>query len=153
MVLVHLMDRVQKDFVRRIEGEMLPNLEAYSTEAEQLIGAAEENMERGGDPAIGMRNIESNELTIQATELYAAYLRDQAAAVRTRNEQLQVTLRDAQNTYQTVALSSQVAAILKEGQRNFAALLRLDLPPLRGFDNAELRAEFERLTQRMADAN
>ena len=42
---------------------------------------------------------------------------------------------------------------MKEGQRNFAALLRLELPALRGFENAELKAEFERLTREMTGVN
>jgi hypothetical protein len=70
-----------------------------------------------------------------------------------RNKALQVTLRDAQNTLDTVALSSEVAALMKEGSRNFAALLKLDLPDLKGFENAELKTEFERLTQKMNGVN
>ena len=95
----------------------------------------------------------SNELTIHATELYVQYLHGQADEVQVRNDRLQVDLRDAENTYETVALSSEVAALLREGSRNFAALLRLDVPSLRGFENAELRAEFERLTQKLTNLN
>ena len=74
----------------------------------------------------------------------------QAAEIRASNDGLQISLRDAQNTYQTVTLASEVATLLREGQRNFAALLRLDLPSLRGFENEELKAEFERLTARIS---
>ena len=81
----------------------------------------------------------------------AESLREQADEIEQRNQQLQIALRDAENTFDTVALSSEVATLLREGSRNFAALLRLDLPPLRGFENEELKAEFERLTEKMVN--
>ena len=43
-----------------------------------------------------------------------------------------------------------VAEIMREGSRNFGALLELTVPSLREFENAELQAEFERLTQKMS---
>ncbi len=149
VVLIRLMDKIQRDFVRRVTEEMIPRLEELAAEARRTIDGAEENMSRGGDRSIGDQNIRSNELTIQATGLYAEYLRDQAAEIQARNDSLQITLRDAQNTYDTVTLSSEVATLLREGQRSFAALLKLDLPGLRGFENAELKAEFEQLTSKM----
>lgn len=153
VVLIHLMDRIQKDFVRRTREEMVPKLAEYADKARELIKGAERNLKDGGDPAIAQQNIAANELTIRATELYADYLRGQANEIEARNKELQVTLRDAESTYDTVSLSSQVAAILKEGQRNFAALLELELPALRGFENSELKAEFERLTRQMTTIN
>ena len=135
--------------MRRVTEEMIPRLEELAAEARRTIDGAEENMSRGGDRSIGDQNIRSNELTIQATGLYAEYLRDQAAEIQARNDSLQISLRDAQNTYDTVTLSSEVATLLREGQRSFAALLKLDLPRLRGFENAELKAEFEQLTSKM----
>lgn len=149
VVLIRLMDKVQQDFVRRVTEEMIPRLEELAAEAGRIIQGAEENMARGGDRSIGEQNIRSNQLTIQATGLYVDYLRGQAAEIRARNTGLQISLRDAENTYATVTLSSEVATLLREGQRNFAALLKLDLPSLRGFENAELKAEFEHLTAKM----
>ena len=153
VVLIRLMDHVQKDFIRRAREEMIPQLAEYAEKAEQLIVDAQRNMDAGGDVAIGEQNIRSNQLTLRATELYTQYLHEQADEIEARNAQLQIALRDAENTFDTVSLSSEVASLLKEGSRNFGALLRLDLPPLRGFENAELKAEFERLTDRMTRIN
>lgn len=153
VVLIKMMDRIQKDFVRRTRQEMLPKLAEYETKAQEIIRDAERNLKKGGNPEIAQQNIRSNELTIEATQFYAEYLRSQAREIEQRNAELQITLRDAENTYDTVSLSSQVAAIMKEGQRNFAALLKLELPALRGFENAELKAEFERLTREMNGVN
>ncbi len=151
VVLIRLLDHVQKDFIRRAREEMIPRLAEYREKAEQLIVDAQNNMADGGDRTIGEQNIRSNQLTIQAARLYTEYLHEQADEIEQRNQELQISLRDAENTFDTVALSSEVATLLKEGSRNFAALLRLDLPALRGFENAELKAEFERLTERMGN--
>ncbi len=149
VVLIRIMDHVQKDFIRRAREEMVPKLHKLATKASAIARDAEANIADGGDRTIGEQNIRSNELTVRATQLYAEYLLIQADEIESRNDLLQLSLRDAQNTYDTVALSSEVAKLLQDGSRNFAALLKLDLPELRGFENAELRAEFERLSEQM----
>jgi hypothetical protein len=149
VVLVRLVDRLQRDFIDRTRREVIPRLQQLAGEAETLIAQARRNMEEGGSERIGRRNIRSNELTLRAVRYYTGYLRAQAAQVEARNRALQVDLRDAVNTWRTVSLSSEVAALIRESSRNFAALLRLELPRLRGFDNRELRAEFRRLTRKV----
>lgn len=149
VVLVRIMDRLQKEFVRRVSDEQLPRLKDFQAKARENIAQAQRNLADGGDPEIAEANIRSNQLTIDACELYSEYLVEQARDVTAQNEALQKRLRDAINTYETVQLSSQVAELLAEGQRNFSALLELDLPELRGFENAELQAEFQRLTREL----
>jgi hypothetical protein len=149
VVLIRIMDHVQKDLIRRAREEMAPKLGELAMKARAIALEAEANIAHGGNKTIGEQNIRSNELTVRATQLYAEYLLNQADEIEARNELLQISLKDAQNTYDTVALSSEVAKLLQDGSRNFAALLKLDLPPLRGFENAELRAEFERLSEQM----
>jgi hypothetical protein len=73
------------------------------------------------------------------------------AAVEAQNKSLDLRLRDAINTYKTVDLSSQVTELLREGERNFRALLELDLPTLEGFQNVELEREYRRLTEQLAE--
>ncbi|MFT4649487.1 MAG: hypothetical protein ACI9X4_002727 [Glaciecola sp.] len=149
VVLIRIMDHVQKDLIRRAREVMAPKLGELAVKAQAIAKEAEANIANGGNRTIGEQNIRSNELTVRATQLYAEYLLNQADEIEARNELLQISLKDAQNTYDTVALSSEVAKLLQDGSRNFAALLKLDLPPLRGFENAELRAEFERLSEQM----
>lgn len=149
VVLVRIMDRLQKEFVRRVSDEQLPRLKDFQAKARENIAQAQRNLADGGDPEIAQANMRSNQLTIDACELYSEYLVEQARDVTAQNDALQKRLRDAINTYETVQLSSQVAELLAEGQRNFSALLELDLPELRGFENAELQAEFQRLTREL----
>jgi hypothetical protein len=149
VVLVRILDHVQKDFVERVRTEQVPRLDAFAERAQANIETARENASNGGDPRIAEQNIRSNELTREACKAYARYLLEQAAAVEAQNEALQPRLRDALNTFETVQLSSQVAETIRDARRNFSALLELDVPELRGFENVELQREFERLTDQL----
>ncbi|MEZ5976874.1 MAG: hypothetical protein R3F34_01460 [Planctomycetota bacterium] len=151
VVLVRILDTIQKDFVKRVRDVQIPRLQEYGERARENIVQAKRNAKTGGDPAIAEQNVRSNQLTLDACQAYVRYLQDQAAAVERQNEALQPRLRDAMNTYETVQLSSQVANAIREARRNFAALLELEVPDLRGFENVELQQEFERLTDRLLE--
>jgi hypothetical protein len=151
LVLIRILDRVQDDFVRRVRQEQLPKLGELAERARKNIREAGEAMRSGGDRGLLEQNMRSNRLTEEACQNYARYLGEQAAAVEAQNKAVELRLRDAQNTYKTVELSSQVTELLREGERNFKALLRLQVPPLKGFENAELEREFRRLTERLVE--
>lgn len=151
VVLVRILDTIQKDFVKRVREDQVPRLAQYSVKARENIAQAKRNLKDGGDPAIAAQNIRSNELTLDACQAYSRYLLDQADAVARQNEELQPRLRDAMNTFETVQLSSQVANAIREARRNFSALLELKVPDLRGFENVELQQEFERLTDQLLE--
>lgn len=149
VVLIRIMDRLQVEFVAQVRDESIPRLRELADRARENIVQAERNLRRDGDPAIGAANIEANRLTIRATELYVEYLTAQANDIERQNARLQPRLRDAINTYDTVRVASQVASILRESSRDLDALLNLEVPKLRGFENAELQAEFVRLTDEL----
>ena len=151
VVLIRIMDRLQKDFVRTVREERVPQLEELAGRARDNIRDAERNLRTGGDPDIGRRNVEANRLTVEVTKLYAEYLAEQANEIERQNRDLQVRLRDAINTYDTVRVSSQVAEILRDSLNDLDALLELQVPKLRGFDNRELQEEFSRLTDELID--
>jgi flagellar biosynthesis chaperone FliJ len=149
VVLIRIMDRLQRDFVDTVRTERIPKLGELAEAARENIRDAERNMRTGGDREIGLRNVEANRLTIEATRIYTEYLAEQAAEIERQNRALEVRLRDAENTYDTVRVSSQVAEILRESVRDLDALLELEVPKLRGFENRELQEEFLRLTDEL----
>ena len=59
-------------------------------------------------------------------------------------------MRVARNTYHTVALSSAVVAMIREGQNTFEQLISLQMPDIREFQNDQVREEFRNLTARLA---
>ncbi|MHC4263183.1 MAG: hypothetical protein ACYSWX_11710 [Planctomycetota bacterium] len=151
VVLIRIMDRLQRDFVDTVRNERIPQLGDLADQARENIVDAERNMRTGGDREIGSRNVEANRLTVEVTRMYSEYLRDQAQEIERQNDELQVNLRDAINTYDTVRVSSRVAEILRDSVRDLDALLELQVPKLRGFENRELQEEFSRLTDQLID--
>ena len=151
VVLIWIMDRLQRDFVDSVRNERIPQLQELAGEARDNIRDAERNMRSGGDREIGERNVEANRLTVEVTRMYSEYLGAQAEEIEAQNEQLQIQLRDAVNTYDTVRVSSKVAEVLRDSVRDLDALLELEVPKLRGFENRELQEEFSRLTDQLID--
>ncbi len=147
VVMVHVMDRIQKSFVRDVREKHIPKLKAFSKQADENIAQARSIMElKGGDPVLLSANIESNKLTQQTAILYIDYLQRNAALIEAENRRAQKNLATAMNTYNTVKLSSDVASLMKSGRRDFDALMKLQIPQLREFSNESIRREFERMT-------
>ncbi len=153
VALLGLLDRLQREFLRDVTERHLPALDDFERRAAANIAQAERNRAAGGDPRIAEQNIRANRLTQEATRLYRDYLGRQASAVEAQNRTLALRLADARNTLETVRLSSNVAALLSEGRRQVEALLDLDVPALRGFENRELEREFHRLTRELGGLN
>ncbi|OYP38868.1 hypothetical protein [Rhodopirellula sp. MGV] len=147
VVLVHVMDRIQKTFIRDINADYIPKLEGFSVQAGKNIKQAQTLIKAdGGDAETLKGNIESNELTRRTAKLYIEFLKQNAEQIAVENKRAQKNLATAMNTYDTVKLSSDVAKLMSTGRRDFEALMKLKVPSLREFNNDEIRKEFQRMT-------
>ncbi len=150
VVMIHVMDRIQKSFVRDINEKHIPKLNEFASKADQNIDQARALIEiDGGDQKLLEANIDSNELTRATAKLYIEYLQRNADLIAAENAHAQKNLATAMNTYDTVKLSSDVAALMNTGRRDFEALMRLQVPTLREFSNEAIRKEFERMTSEL----
>jgi hypothetical protein len=150
LVMVKIVDRMQKSFVEDIHQVHLPKLKGYSEQANGNIQQAKRLIATdGGDKEILRKNIASNELTQQTAELYMSYLRQNAALITKENKGVERSMATATNTYLTVKLSSDVAALIKSGRQNFDALMKLQVPEMREFANENIRKEFARMTEEL----
>ncbi|WP_182866155.1 hypothetical protein [Stieleria mannarensis] len=150
VVMIHVMDRIQKTFVRDVNEKHIPKLNEFAAQAKQNIKQARTLIEvSGGDREVLEANIASNELTRETANLYIEYLKRNAALIEKENKLAQKKLATAMNTYDTVKLSSDVAALMNTGRRDFETLMRLKVPSLREFNNAAIRKEFERMTSEL----
>ncbi|MCD0461216.1 hypothetical protein [Roseiconus lacunae] len=147
VVLVHVMDRIQKTFIRDINTVYIPKLNGFSDQATKNIQQAQVLIKaKGGDVETLRGNIESNELTRHTAKLYIEFLEQNAEQIATENKRAQKNLATAMNTYDTVKLSSDVAKLMNSGRRDFDALMKLKVPSLREFNNDAIRKEFQRMT-------
>ena len=152
VVMVQAMDRMQKTFVDRAENVHIPKLVEFASQAENNIEEARGLIESGqGTREVLLNNIEANQVTRRAAEVYMDYLRQQASDVANENRASEKTLNTAMNTYMTVKLSSDVASLIESGRSEFDSLMKLSLPAMKGFENEEIRKELKRITQELSD--
>ncbi|MEL6109279.1 MAG: hypothetical protein AAFU85_24995 [Planctomycetota bacterium] len=150
VVMVHVMDRIQKTFVADIREKHIPKLREFSEQADKNIESARSLIKSGGgDRDVLKQNIASNQLTKETAGLYIEYLERNAEVVAAENERAQSNIATAMNTYETVKLSSDVAALMKSGRRDFETMMRLRVPSLREFGNDAIRKEFNRMTSEL----
>ncbi|MEM6469048.1 MAG: hypothetical protein AAF802_05715 [Planctomycetota bacterium] len=150
VVMVHVMDRIQKTFIRDVDEKHIPKLNEFIAKADENIRQAKKLIEvDGGDPKVLQGNIKSNDVTRKTAALYINYLKQNAKLIAQENRLAEKNLATAINTYDTVKLSSDVAALMRSGRQEFETLMRLRVPSLREFGNNEIRKEFQRMTGRL----
>ena len=151
LLLVYAMDRIQTRFIQEIDHIQLPKLHAFEEEARRNITDAKNQISSGGPRDQLSANIDASKTTIEACHCLAGWLRDQQNAIARENEQTRLMLDAAINTYKTVRLALNLAEFMSDSARSFQALKQIRLPRLRTFQNLQLKAEMQRLAERMRD--
>lgn len=151
VLLVRVMDRIQDAFVQHVDATALPRITGFADEAERTEREARTLLRTAteSDRPLVERNIAACRLAIQAASNYAAYLAAQRDRIRELNRGVEERLKVAENTYRTMAVSVGLAELMRQGELDVMAVLSLELPDLRGFDDAALREQYERLTERL----
>ena len=126
-----------------------PNWRGFSRDADQNIAEAKRLIRDGGNRSHLESNIAANELTKDAIELYQKIVTSHRNKV---SQALKISDRERQvaiNTYKTVRLSSDVSNLIREGLSTFETLSNLHIPAAAEFQNAEIREEFRKLTEKL----
>ncbi len=149
-VLLRILIHMHEAAMDKIERQYLPRIEAISTrtgtlrkETRALLRRARKNR------AVLEANLRAQELTLEAARQYRDYLRGQHAELGARLAGLRKDLEVAWNTYETVKVSGELLALMRASQASLQALSRLEMPKLKGFENPQLREEFQRLTEQL----
>lgn len=144
-ILLKVMDHMHARLIDAIERDYLPRIGVIGNRARKL--RRETRALQAGAPGTVLRtNLEAQQLTIDVAECYADYLKRQRRHVATSRERLSTDLAVAQNTFETVKMSGDLVALMQDSRRITDDLFNLQIPPLRPFENAEMKREFQRLT-------
>ena len=149
VVLLKVLDKTQKLFIQDIDDVHIPKIARLVEVARDNITEAQRAIANGGDVHILAKNVESNEVTIEALKLYRQFLDEQKEAVIKLNESLKSDLITATNTYHTVSLASEVTSLLRSGAKRFEGVKSLEVPHMLEFENRAVRNEFMKLTQKL----
>ncbi|MDZ4756108.1 MAG: hypothetical protein SGJ11_16630 [Phycisphaerae bacterium] len=151
VLLVRIMDRIQDSFIEQVESVAIPKVKQFGEEAAATKRQAKALLSKA-DAAHKVtleRNIAACELAQDAVINYTAYLQAQAERVRDLNKSVEVRLKVAENTYRTMTVSVGIAELIKQGQLDLQAVMAMELPALKGFDNTALREQYEQLNSRL----
>ena len=133
---------------KKIEG-IIPRTEKLTRETNQLLQKNPSTKNR----EVLSANLRAQKLTMEAAQLYRTYLEKQRVDLVAAKNKLAPDLAAAQNTYETVKVSSELVAMMKSGQNLFDTLKSLQVPELRVFENLEMKREFQKLTVQMKSAS
>lgn len=92
------------------------------------------------------KNIEANELTLRVIKDYQASLRTHQKSVRNVLSKARMDLTVALLTLETVQLSGDLLETVRASRGEFKALMEVQLPTLRPFENSELREKYLEIT-------
>ena len=149
-VLLQILDHMHARLIETIAQDYLPRVGAIGERAEALRKETRRLLAQS--PSTILRaNLEAQQLTIDAVARYTAYLQDQQRQVESSRQRLARDLAVAGNTYETVKVSGDLATLIEDSERLLAQLFRLQVPPLRPFENLAMKREFERLTASLRD--
>ncbi len=144
-ILLEVLDHMHAGLIESIERNYLPRIAAIGERAQALRRETEHLKARSPSPVLD-GNLEAQQLTIDAARRYADYLKRQRQQVAASRERLAHDLAVAQNTYETVKMSGDLVALMQDSRQMLDSLFRLQVPPLRAFENAAMKREFQRLT-------
>ncbi len=151
VLLVFCTDRIHERFIQEIDQIRIPKLREYEQEAAKNIAEAQNQIKGRGPEKQLEANIEAGVTTIEACRAFASALREQKNAILRENKEVKKMLAAAANTYKTMSLSINVAELMRDCQNAFKAVRQIRLPPLRAFQNLQLKRKLQRLTDRMLD--
>ena len=151
-VLLKTLDRMHVALLDSIQSDYRPRIDAIARRARELQKETRALHAQESSPLLAA-NLAAQQLTIDAAQRYAEYLLGQQRQVAVSRQQLSRDIAVAQNTYETVKMSGDLVALMQNSRQLLNDLFRLQVPPLRAFENLEMKREFQRLTSTLSQAD
>ncbi len=149
-VLLRILVHMHQVASTKIRDRYLPRIDAIVHRTQTLNRETRALLRQAPhDRRILEANLEAQALTLEAARHYRKYLQEEQDEIGKRLAGLRKDLQVATNTYETVKVSGELLALMRASRESLAALSRMEMPKLRGFQNRQLRAEFQRLTEQL----
>jgi hypothetical protein len=150
VVLLRALKQMHLEVEQRIEADYIPRIDRIRARAQELSQDTRALLKAQPDRApVLTANLEAQAMTSDAAGRYRDYLAEQARQVRRARQALDQDIRTAWNTYETVRVSGELVALVQSSQQLLDGLLDRQVPPLRPFENLQMKREFEKLTDQL----
>lgn len=152
VLLLELQLFIQDQYIDRLENEFIPKIDQLKERSIELISNTKDLMRKSSKKPreIFANNLESQEFTLKAINLYKSQLISDLSKVKKAKAKLSEDYKVAMNTYETVDLSFNVSALINANSNLFKDVMTLQAPELIPFENTKLKEEFEKLTLQIA---
>ena len=100
---------------------------------------------------IFQRNAEINASTCRAAQAYLSVLDAHEAVISDKLAAAEKMRKVVANSYETINLAGDFIRLAKMNQEAFDALLKLDLPPIQSFNDAQVQQEFLEITRKLKE--
>jgi DNA gyrase/topoisomerase IV subunit A len=154
-VMLEVAAFMHEEFVHKVNSTYLKKLRTITQETRAVQAEAREMLRRERDPGLRkvlQNNVKSQDLTLRTAAIYRDRLIEQRDSIREALNRLHNRVDVARNTYRTAQLANDLINMLRSSDESFEAIMKLDLPDLRPFENLELQREFDRLTRELEGA-
>ncbi len=154
-ILLEVVSTMQADFVGSVMDKYLPAIDKIAEDSKELQRRTQLLLDAESD-AIRRADLQSSreaqQLTVDTIKLYRTRLKAQADQTLEAKARVEKDLEVALIRYQTVKLSGELVAMIQASNHQFQALANLQLPSLTPFENLAMKAEYEKLTQTLRQA-
>lgn len=150
MVLYELIVYVQESYIIKVSDVFIPKVNKIIAESSSLMRESKAEMNREKDKKrkkIYGQNLKAQELTLKTAKLYVKNLKAQEKNIKKALILSRKNLKLSKNTYYTVALSSQLYALISSSQNMFNEIMSLQVPQIVPFQNNQIKEKYEELTQ------
>ena len=153
MVLLDLQIRCYRDFIAKCDGVWCLKLDGIinKIQYDHLIandGAADARFTVAQRDQY-KRNLRTNETFLRAARAYRENLERQRNAVAAKMQETEQMREVALNTYETLGNAALLRDMMHTSAEAFEAVMKLELPDLAAFNDAEIVAEFDGITERL----
>ena len=95
-------------------------------------------------------NLDAQQLTDQTVQLYRQYLEKNKTRMNQSQQKIFKEYQATENTYMTVSTAYTLISMMQDADNLYNSINELQVPDLLTFDNKAMKAEFKKLSGRMA---
>jgi len=151
-VLLKTLLFLQQTYIDRVDTNYLVSLKSLESENRDLMENTRSLIRTSGGThkKIYRTNLAAQQLTDRTITLYMRHLKSNRKRIDASKARIEKEYRIAENTYRTVSAAYALIELMQNADRFFNSLSALQIPDLLTFENREMKAEFKKLSSRLA---
>ena len=153
VILLELQMHIQRNYIDRLNNVYLVKLGKLKRENSTLITETKSlvSSSKGSHKKLAEQNLKSQQFTRKVIVLYEEILRKDLYKIKNGLKKVNDSYLVALNTYKTVNVSADLAALMAGNNNLFNEVMSLQAPELIPFENLQMKDAFEKLSLQLSD--